>query len=254
MAKIRLRMGPCEVEIESGDFYVDNDTASAAIDRIARSMQRVAAPRAQVLAAPEEAAATATATAAAGTADAGSSGYNGNGGGYSGRAAGRAGGSRPLPTPAAAASTAAAAPPIAEAPPIRRAAKAGQAAPLPQRRQECPDLSSVLDCLDEAEVFEPEFDEPRRVPPSEVASRLRVLASGGFFVEPRTVTEAVEGMAERGWLAGPLDVSKALARMSMGREMRRETRGYKTYYCGAQAAGPASPPPLAGPAPVPVPS
>ena len=253
MAKIRLRMGPCEVEIESGDFYVDNDTASAAIDRIARSMQRVAAPRAQVLAAPEEAAATASA-AAAGTADAGSRGRNGNGGGYSGRAAGRAGGSRPLPTPAAAASTAAAAPLIAEAPPARRAAsRAGQAAPPPQHRQECPDLSSVLDCLDEAEVFEPEFDEPRRVPPSEVASRLRVLASGGFFAEPRTVTEAVEGMAERGWLAGPLDVSKALARMSMGREMRRETRGYKTYYCGAQAAGPAPPIP-AEPVPVPVPS
>ena len=249
MAKIRLRMGPCEVEIESGDFYVDNDTASAAIDRIARSMQRVAAPRAQVLAAPEEAATTAATAAAAGTADAGSSGYNGNGGGYSGRAAGRAGGSRPLPTTAAAASTAAAAPLTAEAPPIRRAASgAVRAAPPVQRRQECHDLSSALDCLDEAEVFEPEFDEPRRVPPSEVASRLRVLAAGGFFAEPRTVTEAVDGMAERGWLAGPLDVSKALARMSMGKEMRRETRGYKTYYCGALAAGPASPP-LAVPVP-----
>lgn len=247
MAKIRLRMGPCEVEIESGDFYVDNDTASAAIDRIARSMQRVAAPRAQVLAASEEAAAP-TAAAAAGTADAGSSRGNG-GGGYSGRAAGHAGGSRPLPTTAAAASTAAAAPLTAEAPPIRRAASgAVRAAPPVQRRQECHDLSSALDCLDEAEVFEPEFDEPRRVPPSEVASRLRVLAAGGFFAEPRTVTEAVDGMAERGWLAGPLDVSKALARMSMGKEMRRETRGYKTYYCGALAAGPASPP-LAVPVP-----
>ena len=258
MAKIRLRMGPCEVEIESGDFYVDNDTASAAIDRIARSMQRVAAPRAHVLAASEEAAANIAATAA-GTADAGSSSSGGgkSGGGKSGRAAVRAGGSRPLPTPAAAASTAAAAP-LAEAPPIRRAASRAQQAPLrspqhPQPRQQgqCPDLSSVLDGLDEAEMFEPEFDEPRRVAPPEVASRLRVLAAAGFFAEPRTVTEAVDRMAERGWLAGPLDVSKALARMSMGREMRREARGYKTYYCVALPAEPAL---LAEPAPAPVPS
>ena len=245
MAKIRLRMGPCEVEIESGDFYVDNDTASAAIDSIARSMQRVAAPRAQVLAAPEEAAATAA--TAAGTADAGSTSGSGSG---SGRAAGHAGGSRPLPTPAAAASTAAAAP-LAEARPTHCASSRDPQAPAPlQGRRQCPDLSSVLDGLDEAEVFEPEFDEPRRVPPSEVASRLGTLAAGGFFGEPRTVTETVDRMAERGWLAGPLDVSKALARMSMGREMRRETRGYRTYYCEAHAAGGPAPS-FAVPAPAP---
>lgn len=247
MAKIRLRMGPCEVEIESGDFYVDNDTASAAIDRIARSMQRVAAPRAQVLAAPEEAAAATTDAAAAGTADAGSISGNDDGGDGIGRAAGRAGGSRPLPTPAAAASTAAAAP-LADARPTHCASRNPQAPAPPQGRRQCPDLSSVLDGLDEAEVFEPEFDEPRRVPPSEVASRLGMLAAGGFFGEPRTVTETVDRMAERGWLAGPLDVSKALARMSMGREMRRETRGYRTYYCEAHAAGGPAGPPFAAPA------
>lgn len=253
MAKIRLRMGPCEVEIESGDFYVDNDTASAAIDRIARSMQRVAAPRAQVLAASEEAAAATTDAAAAGTADAGSISGNDDGGDSIGRAAGHAGGSRPLPTPAAAASTAAAAP-LTEAQPMRRASsrapRAPARAPAAQRQRQCSDLSSVLDGLDEAEVFEPEFDEPRRVPASEVASRLGTLAAGGFFGEPRTVTETVDHMAERGWLAGPLDVSKALARMSMGREMRRETRGYRTYYCEARASGEAAPP-FAEPAPAP---
>ena len=243
MAKIRLRMGPCEVEIESGNFYVDNDTASAAIDSIAASMQRVAAPRAQVLAAAEDAA------AAAGTADACSGGVS-----ASGRAALSAGGSRPMPPTAAAASTAAAAP-LAEEPPTIccEAAPAAAAAQPPQPRRQCPDLSSVLDCLDEAEVFEPEFDEPRRVPPSEVAPRLRTLAAGGFFGEPRTVTETVDAMAERGWLAGPLDVSKALARMSMGREMHREARGYKVYYC-APLQPAAAPPRLSSPAAAPVPA
>lgn len=238
MAKIRLRMGPCEVEIESGDFYIDNDTASAAIGSMAESMQRVAAPRAQVLAAAEDA------TAAAGTADA-----LGGGGTGRERTALRTGGSRPMPPTAAAASTAAAAPLAEEPPTIHCEAAAAEAQPpTPAQCPQCPDLSSVLDGLDEAEMFEPEFDEPRRVPPSEVAPRLRVLAAAGFFVEPRTAAEAVDGMAERGWLAGPLDVSKALARMSMGREMRREARGYKAYYC-APAPGPSTSPAEPVPAP-----
>ena len=230
MAKIRLRLDSCEVEIESRDFYVDNDSAASVIDSIARSMQGMAAPRAQVLAATEAAVA-----ASAGTADAGDAGASG-----SGRAARGADGSRPQPPAAAAASTAAAAP--STDPPIRCVADAVPA-PALAGRPLLPeaDLSSALDCLDEAEVFEPEFDEPRRVAPSEVAARLRALAGSGFFGERRTVSETVDAMAERGWLAGPLDVSKALARMAMGREMRRETSGYRTYYCAAPpAAEPAS--------------
>lgn len=228
MAKIRLRLDSCEVEIESRDFYVDNDSAASVIDSIARSMQGMAAPRAQVLAAAEAAAA-----ASAGTADAGDTGASG-----SGRAARGADGSRPQPPAAAAASTAAAAPSTDQ--PIRcvAAPAAPALAGLPPPGA---DLSSALDCLDEAEVFEPEFDEPRRVAPSEVAARLRALAASGFFGERRTVSETVDAMAERGWLAGPLDVSKALARMSMGREMRRETSGYRTYYCAPPPADPAYP-------------
>lgn len=230
MAKIRLRLDSCEVEIESRDFYVDNDSAASVIDTIARSMQGMAAPRAQVLAATEAAAA-----ASAGTADAGDAGASG-----SERAARGADGSRPQPPAAAAASTAAAAP--STEPPIRQAAAPAAAASAGQPLPPGADLSSALDCLDEAEVFEPEFDEPRRVAPSEVAARLRALAGSGFFGERRTVSETVDAMAERGWLAGPLDVSKALARMAMGREMRRETSGYRTYYCAPPpAAGPASP-------------
>lgn len=231
MAKIRLRMDTCEVEIESRDFYVDNDTAATVVACMAESMHGIAAPRAQVLAAPEAAASAAP----AGTADAGA------GASGAGRAARGAGGSRPLPPIAAAASTAAA------APSTEQDAPGGAGPPPPTPGQ---DLSSVLDGLDEAEVFEPEFDgPPRRVSPSEVAARLRVLAAAGFFGERRTVSDTVDEMAVRGWLAGPLDVSKALARMAMGREMQRETRGYKAYYFCA--------PPLAAAAPLlepPVPS
>lgn len=235
MAKIRLRMGSCEVEIESSDFYIDNKTVASVIDGMAKSLQG-AAPQARLL--------TATATVA-GTAEAG----------HGGRTVQDAGGTRPLPPTAAAASTAAAAPlPIKEEPAGGMPAPAPQGAVHPGWRasEPHPDLSSVLDGLDEAEVFEPEFDEPRRIPASEVAGRLKALAAGGFFGMRRTVTETVAEMAEHGWLAGPLDVSKALARMAMDREMRRESRGYMTCYCGppdglagAAAAAAAGPDPAA---------
>lgn len=38
MAKIRLRFGEKEVEIESRDFYIDNDTASQVISDLAHSL------------------------------------------------------------------------------------------------------------------------------------------------------------------------------------------------------------------------
>lgn len=199
MAKIRLRMGSCEVEIESGDFCIDNRTAASVIGGVAKSLQGAAA-QARILSAPEATGAGAATSA-----------------GPCGRAAQGASGKRQPPTAAA---------------PITAAASTATARPLcPQEPETSSDLSSALDCLDEAEVFEPEFDEPRRVRPSEVAGRLEALAAGGYFEAQRTVTETVAEMAEHGWLAGPLDVSKALARMAMDRQMRRESRGYLTYYC-----------------------
>ena len=242
MAKIRLRMGSCEVEIESGDFCIDNMTAASAIEGVAKSLQDAAA-QARILAAPESAGASASA-------------------GSCGRTAQDAGERMP-PLPVQAMSLTAAPDPIK----ARPAAAGMRAAAPPAAGSSCPpepesrrDLSSVLDCLDEAEVFEPEFDEPRRVRPSEVAGRLGALAASGYFEAWRTVTETVAEMAERGWLAGPLDVSKELARMAMGRQMRRESRGYLAYYCrccstppdtspsaaraGAAAAAAACPPAL----------
>lgn len=208
MAKIRLRMGSCEVEIESGDFCIDNRTAASVIGSVAKSLQGAAA-QARILAAPE----------AAGTGVAGAA--------PCGRAAQDAGGKRPLPPADAAASTAASIKARTTAAAAMPATACSSCPPSPEPHR---DLSSALDCLDEAEVFEPEFDEPRRVRPSEVAGRLEALAAGGYFETQRTVTETVAELAEHGWLAGPLDVSKALTRMAMDRQMRRESRGYLTYY------------------------
>jgi hypothetical protein len=39
MAKIRLRFGENEVEIESRDFYIDNDTAGQVISELARNLE-----------------------------------------------------------------------------------------------------------------------------------------------------------------------------------------------------------------------
>jgi len=39
MAKIRLRFGENEVEIESRDFYIDNDTAAQVISELARNIE-----------------------------------------------------------------------------------------------------------------------------------------------------------------------------------------------------------------------
>jgi len=39
MAKIKLRFGENEIEIESRDFYVDNDTLGDVIDSLATHME-----------------------------------------------------------------------------------------------------------------------------------------------------------------------------------------------------------------------
>lgn len=43
MARVRLRMGPSEVEIDSRDFYVDNETVRAVIEEMALCMQEAPA-------------------------------------------------------------------------------------------------------------------------------------------------------------------------------------------------------------------
>lgn len=57
-----------------------------------------------------------------------------------------------------------------------------------------------LDYLDDAEVYEPEFSEPKYITSHEIKSKLRILETSRFFDSPRTVTETVEQLREYGWL------------------------------------------------------
>ncbi len=56
-----------------------------------------------------------------------------------------------------------------------------------------------LDYLDDAEVYEPEFNEPKSIESHEIKAKLRILETSGFFNSPRTVTETVQQLC-RIWL------------------------------------------------------
>ncbi len=87
-----------------------------------------------------------------------------------------------------------------------------------------------LEYLDDAETYEPEFNEPKHVASHEIKSKLRILETGKFFDSPRTVTETVQQLREYGWAASPLDVSKALAKMASNREIMKNSHENRTHY------------------------
>ena len=89
---------------------------------------------------------------------------------------------------------------------------------------------SGLESLEDAEIFEPEFNEPTYIAPNEVKSKLRILETSRFFDSPRTVTETVEQLREYGWAASPLDVSKVLAKMASNKEMLKNSSENRTHY------------------------
>lgn len=91
-------------------------------------------------------------------------------------------------------------------------------------------VQSGLETLEDAEIFEPEFNEPIRIAPNEVKSKLRILETSRFFDSPRTVTETVEQLREYGWSASPLDVSKVLAKMASNKEMLKNSTENRTHY------------------------
>ena len=49
-----------------------------------------------------------------------------------------------------------------------------------------------LEYLDDAEAYEPEFNEPKYISSHEIKSKLRILETSRFFDSPRTVTETVQ--------------------------------------------------------------
>lgn len=155
MAKIRLRLGENEVEIESRDFYVDNDTAGRIISELARELEI----RARIIT-DEEA----------------------------------------------------------------------SLEPSKNIRDTYEANLDYLKMLRDAEVHEPEFSPPVSVAFYDLQSKIEILESESFFVQPRTVTETVEQLREHGWLASPLDVSKILAKMAFHKELSKDSQENRVYY------------------------
>ena len=87
-----------------------------------------------------------------------------------------------------------------------------------------------LEYLDDAEAYEPEFNEPKYITSHEIKSKLRILETSKFFDFPRTVTETVQQLREYGWATSPLDVSKALAKMASNREIMKNSEENRTHY------------------------
>ena len=78
-----------------------------------------------------------------------------------------------------------------------------------------------LESLDDAETFEPEFNEPIHIQTSEIISKLKILETSKFFDLPRSVGETVQQLREYGWATSTLDVSKALAKMSLNKKFTK---------------------------------
>ena len=87
-----------------------------------------------------------------------------------------------------------------------------------------------LENLDDAETYEPEFNEPKYITSNQIKSKLRILETSKFFESPRTVTEIVQQLREYGWAASPLDVSKVLAKMASVHEMMKSSEENRIHY------------------------
>ena len=151
MARIKLKVGDNEVEVESRDFYVDNSTIGEIIDNIS---QHLPENHASIVYENQEIKST-------------------NGSNLS---------------------------------------------------------QNGLEYLDDAEAYEPEFNEPKYITFSEIKAKLRILETSKFFNLPRTVTETVQQLREYGWAASPLDVSKALAKMASNKEIMKDSSDNRIHY------------------------
>ena len=57
-----------------------------------------------------------------------------------------------------------------------------------------------------------------------------LLSKNSFFDKPRTVSETVSELRERGWIVNPLDVSKTLAKMAFSKELRKGKQADRSFY------------------------
>jgi hypothetical protein len=91
-------------------------------------------------------------------------------------------------------------------------------------------MTHGLESLDDAETFEPEFNEPKHIDNNEIQSKLKILETSKFFDSPRTVGETVQQLREYGWAASTLDVSKALAKMALNKKLTKNSNKNKICY------------------------
>lgn len=152
MARIKLKLGENEIEVDSRDFYVDNQTLGEIIDNLTEHL-------------PENQAKIVYETES-----------------------------------------------IQDPTPVEQPTQFG------------------LEYLDDAEAYEPEFNEPKYIGAHEIKSKLRILETSRFFDSPRTVTETVQQLREYGWASSPLDVSKALAKMASNKEIMKNSEDNRTHY------------------------
>jgi DNA mismatch repair ATPase MutS len=150
MAKIKLKFGENEIEVDSRDFYVDNQTLGEVIENLAKLMEENQTK------------------------------------------------------------------PIYENPPSN---------PIINESN-----FDSLNSLEDVEIFEPEFNEPKLIQSSEIKDKLQILEKNAFFNVPRTVTDTVQQLREYGWVASPLDVSKALVNMASNKEICKNSTENRTHY------------------------
>ena len=150
MAKIKLKFGENEIEVDSRDFYVDNQTLGEVIENLAKLMEENQTK------------------------------------------------------------------PIYENPPSN---------PIINESN-----FDSLNSLEDVEIFEPEFNEPKAIQSSEIKDKLQILEKNAFFNVPRTVTDTVQQLREYGWVASPLDVSKALVNMASNKEICKNSTENRTHY------------------------
>ena len=150
MAKIKLKFGENEIEVDSRDFYVDNQTLGEVIENLAKLMEENQTK------------------------------------------------------------------PIYENPPSN---------PIINESN-----FDSLNSLEDVEIFEPEFNEPKLIQSSEIKDKLQILEKNAFFNVPRTVTDTVQQLREYGWVASPLDVSKALVNMASNKEISKNSTENRTHY------------------------
>ena len=149
MAKIKLKFGENEIEIESRDFYVDNETIGDVIERVTTHLEE---NRARIV-------------------------YDSD-----------------------------------------------------NSQDSSQSSLSYLNSLDNAEFHEPEYTTPIPIVDEEIKSKLQILEKNSFFNQPRTVAETVGQLREYGWVASPLSVAKALAKMAIKKEIIKNSNKNRTYY------------------------